>query len=575
MTNTINRTRLALVLALAVGVLAATFGLFGSGGPPPVSAQTETGICGRTQQVREAILKKVPDVTDCAAVTDSSLSAITGTMIIADVALLTLQDGDFAGLSGLEFLYMKLNNLSILPGDIFDGLTGLKELYPYNNNLTALPEGVFDDIDRLQKLNLGFNSIATLRADAFDGLSELQELHLEYNDLENLPGGIFDGLSRLTTLNLVANNPQSLPSGTFSGLGSLQTLRLAGNPGAPFTFTAALSEPETGKVAVTVAEGAPVDMTVTLSASGGTLSTTTVTIQGGETASDAVTVTQDGSEAVTVSVESVVFDCTAVLEGLQTGQGEDLELADYTPGVTTAPNAPATGVPTITGTVEVGETLTADTSGIEDEDGLDNATFTYQWIRTDGTADLDIDGATSATYTITATDVGHTITVRVSYTDDAGNVELLTSSATVAVPIEVAFTFKIEGATVTCDSYHFHVVNIRYTECDDPSSTEQGTSGEIEVEVEIARSVNSQLYKFRFHIYQMEDSIGHSKTHEANDLCLGSGLAESASIEVTPNDGTGPFTYTDEGTIFELCPAGTYQLYVPWDRYNYADQEYQ
>ena len=40
MTNTINGTRLALVLALAVGALAATFGL-GSHGPPPVSAQAD------------------------------------------------------------------------------------------------------------------------------------------------------------------------------------------------------------------------------------------------------------------------------------------------------------------------------------------------------------------------------------------------------------------------------------------------------------------------------------------------------------------------------------------------------
>ena len=280
----------------------------------------------------------MPDVTDCAAVTDSHLYAITGTMIISDVAPLTLQNGDFAGLSDLEFLYLNLNNLSILPADVFDGLTGLKELYLYNNNLTALPEGIFDDLGRLENLNLGYNSIATLRADAFDGLSELRELHLEHNDLASLPDGLFDGLTNLTTLNLVANDLQSLPSGTFSGLGSLQTLRLSGNPGAPFTFTAALSEPETGKVAVTVVEGAPVDMTVTLSASGGTLSATTVTIDGGETSSDAVTVTQDGSEAVTVSVESVVFDSTAVLEGLQTGQGEDLQLADSTPEVTTAPS---------------------------------------------------------------------------------------------------------------------------------------------------------------------------------------------------------------------------------------------
>ena len=42
MTNTVNRIRLALVLALVAGVLAATIGLFGSDGPPQVSAQTDT-----------------------------------------------------------------------------------------------------------------------------------------------------------------------------------------------------------------------------------------------------------------------------------------------------------------------------------------------------------------------------------------------------------------------------------------------------------------------------------------------------------------------------------------------------
>ena len=38
-----------LVLALAVVVLVGMVGLFGSGGPPSVSAQTETGICDRTE----------------------------------------------------------------------------------------------------------------------------------------------------------------------------------------------------------------------------------------------------------------------------------------------------------------------------------------------------------------------------------------------------------------------------------------------------------------------------------------------------------------------------------------------
>ena len=39
-------------------------------------------------------------------------------------------------------------------------------------------------------------------------------------------------------------------------------------------------------------------------------------------------------------------------------------------------NSAATGAPTINGTAQVGETLTASTSGISDADGLTNASFT-------------------------------------------------------------------------------------------------------------------------------------------------------------------------------------------------------
>ena len=49
--------------------------------------------------------------------------------------------------------------------------------------------------------------------------------------------------------------------------------------------------------------------------------------------------------------------------------------------VTAADNTPATGAPTITGTAEVGQTLTAATTAIMDDDGLINVRYTYQWIR--------------------------------------------------------------------------------------------------------------------------------------------------------------------------------------------------
>ena len=90
------------------------------------------------------------------------------------------------------------------------------------------------------------------------------------------------------------------------------------------------------------------------------------------------------------------------------------------------PNSPATGAPTITGTAQVGETLEAGTSGITDADGLSDVQYEYQWLA-DGT---DISGATNATYTLAAADEGKAIKVQVSFTDDAGNEETLTSAAT-------------------------------------------------------------------------------------------------------------------------------------------------
>ena len=96
-------------------------------------------------------------------------------------------------------------------------------------------------------------------------------------------------------------------------------------------------------------------------------------------------------------------------------------------------NSIATGAPTISGTAQVGQILTASTSDISDSDGLDNANFTYQWISNDGTEDSHIQNATGSTYTVGADDEGKTIKVRVSFADDRSNPETVTSTATAAV----------------------------------------------------------------------------------------------------------------------------------------------
>ena len=117
---------------------------------------------------------------------------------------------------------------------------------------------------------------------------------------------------------------------------------------------------------------------------------------------------------------------------------EETLTSEATVAVTTVANREATGLPTITGTPQVGETLTAHTSAIDDPDGLENAVFGYQWFASKSGVILALLGETSSTYTLAPTDEGYTLQVRVSFTDDADNQESLTSEATVAVAAAAA-----------------------------------------------------------------------------------------------------------------------------------------
>ena len=141
-----------------------------------------------------------------------------------------------------------------------------------------------------------------------------------------------------------------------------------------------------------------------------------------------------GSGAVSILVHSGRA-CTET-GALCTADGRSLTsaLALRVPGPQAVPtNSAATGAPTISGTAQVGETLTASTLGIADDDGLTNVSYNYQWVRNDGSTDTDIQDATGETYPLADADEGKTIRVKVSFTDDADNEETLTSEATAEV----------------------------------------------------------------------------------------------------------------------------------------------
>ena len=139
----------------------------------------------------------------------------------------------------------------------------------------------------------------------------------------------------------------------------------------------------------------------------------------GATGSTYTLVDADEGKAITVRVSFTDDDDNE--ETLTSGATDSVSAAP-------TPNSPATGVPTISGTAQVGQTLTADTSGIADADGLSNVQYEYQWLADDS----EIAGATGSAYTLVAADEGKVVKVRVRFADDAGNAETLTSAATEA-----------------------------------------------------------------------------------------------------------------------------------------------
>ncbi|WP_306606647.1 ELWxxDGT repeat protein, partial [Azonexus sp.] len=119
-----------------------------------------------------------------------------------------------------------------------------------------------------------------------------------------------------------------------------------------------------------------------------------------------------------------------------TGTDKTLSTLTAKSGITVTPtNDAPTGVPTFTGSLVVGKTLTASSTNVADVDGL--GSFSYQWQVSDNGQNSwsDIPSATQSTYTIGASYGGKDIRVKVSYTDQGGTSEAVYSAlSTIGTP---------------------------------------------------------------------------------------------------------------------------------------------
>ena len=197
------------------------------------------GICGRTQQVQDAIVAAINEVSDCAHVTGAHLEGITSLDLAPETAhdestaIRSLKAGDFAGLSSLTHLDLGSGSgyITTIPANAFSGLSSLRTLnLNSHGQLTTISSNAFSGLSSLINLDLSYNQrLTTLNPGMLSGLSSLHTFNLAGNGFTTVPSGVFSDTPNLSYLNLSANQIATLDAGAFTGLSMLGSLQLQGN----------------------------------------------------------------------------------------------------------------------------------------------------------------------------------------------------------------------------------------------------------------------------------------------------------------------------------------------------------
>jgi len=124
-----------------------------------------------------------------------------------------------------------------------------------------------------------------------------------------------------------------------------------------------------------------------------------------------------------------------------------VDLASATVPTTIAPvNDDPDGLPVLSDTTPTaGQEISAAITGISDVDGI-SGDFSYQWERFDSGESFEIPGAMGSVLSNTEDYIGQQLRVVVSYTDDDGTLETLTSEATAEVQAEDLPQITVPGA---------------------------------------------------------------------------------------------------------------------------------
>ncbi len=377
---------------------------FGLGLETTATVTIDEGVCDRSEQLRDAVVERL-GVATCAAVDD-----------LTDIVWLDLSGRGIERLKQFDFLYM----------------TALLDLDLSRNALTELSNDAFAGPHRLQTLSLRSNRLASLPDYVFESLSDLHQVHLSGNRLTALPSALFRNNPQLADLRLDGNALAALPAGIFRGLNMLQVLQLQNNPGAPFALAVDLVRTDAdswqpsspARIVARIAQGAPFEMDVDLTAADGSLGTDTVRLAAGKTASNSATVTRIGDLAAEVRVGVPPLP-SRNYSGFTIVAGDPLLLFKARPRVLAAPRPQEL--------VAEGDAIAIDLATVFGD--FDSEQLNYAATSSDESlATVSIDGTT---LTITPTAEG-TLSVTVTATDSDG------LSATLVIEVVVdAFAARL------------------------------------------------------------------------------------------------------------------------------------
>ncbi|MDR1790427.1 MAG: leucine-rich repeat domain-containing protein [Propionibacteriaceae bacterium] len=393
-----------------------------------------------------------PTAVNLGTVTSQQLASIKGTLDLSGAGITSL--AGINALTGLETLDIGDNNISSIAVNTFSGMYGLRNLYFTDsitgkcNPLTTLPIGVFNDLQQLTYLNMRHCSFSSLPSTLLASLTGLQEFHFSNTPLSTLPAGFLDyntslralyldfvegwpgsrltslpstllaKLPQLQILNISHNLIESLPSNFFDGNPLLTEVQVDGQTvfdGLPAAgsksreLAVQLSYPSANLMQVTgypkygaelgiTPNAYPLDTRATAEyqwyVSSNATGANATAIVGADTSTYSPTLTDVGNYVF------VSLTYRSAWEPAQLG----IKLYS-TPVKITGLAFAAAPVPAISGSVRVGQTVSVSPGAWDPA-----PTFSYRWLR-NGKA---ITGATNATYTVKAADLGKKLSVRIA-----------------------------------------------------------------------------------------------------------------------------------------------------------------